>query len=233
VGIGVQKAGTSWWYELLVAHPSVSSRPEIHKERHFLSRFATASFGPEQVAAYHGWFPRRPGTLAGEWTPDYLDLPWVPALLTLAAPEARLIMMVRDPVERFRSGLAHERRQGRSETDALVADAVARGFYHRALAHWGALAGPDQLLVLQYERCVQDPAGQLAGTFRFLGIDDSFVPPDLRRSVGVTTNDKVDLADDARRRLIDAYRPDVEALAGQFPHLDLGLWPNFVSRPAS
>ena len=233
VGIGVQKAGTSWWYELLVAHPSVSSRPGIHKERHFLSRFGTASFGPEQVAAYHGWFPRRPGTLAGEWTPDYLDFPWVPALLTLAAPQARLIVMVRDPVERFRSGMAHERRQGRAVTDAVVADAVARGFYHRALTHWGALARPDRLLVLQYEQCAQDPAGQLARTYRFLGIDDAFVPPDLRRPVGVTTNDKAEMADDARQRLVDAYRSDVAALAEQFPHLDLGLWPNFVPRPVS
>jgi hypothetical protein len=218
VGIGVQKAGTSWWYELLVAHPSVSSRPGIHKERHFLSRFGTASFGPEQVAAYHGWFPRRPGTLAGEWTPDYLDFPWVPALLTLAAPQARLIVMVRDPVERFRSGMAHERRQGRAVTDAVVADALAR---------------PDRLLVLQYEQCAQDPAGQLARTYRFLGIDDAFVPPDLRRPVGVTTNDKAEMADDARQRLVDAYRSDVAALAEQFPHLDLGLWPNFVPRPVS
>ena len=92
---------------------------------------------------------------------------------------------------------------------------------------------PERLLVLQYERCAQDPAGQLARTFDFLGIDDTFVPPDLRREVGVTTNDKVDLADDARRRLIEAYPPDVEALAGQFPDLDLGLWPNFVPRPVS
>jgi hypothetical protein len=49
----------------------------------------------------------------------------------------------------------------------------------------------------------------------------------------VTTNDKIEMADDARQRLVDAYRPDVAALAEQFPHLDLGLWPNFVPRPVS
>jgi len=230
VGIGVQKAGTSWWYELLVAHPGVSARPEIHKERHFLSRFGTVPFGPTEIEAYHGWFPRRPGTLAGEWTPDYIDCPWVPPLLALAAPRARLLLMVRDPVERFRSGLVHERRHRASATDAATADAVARGFYHRALSTWCGHIEPERLLLLQYERCADDPAGELARCYRYLGLDDAFVPPDLRRPVGPTTEEKIDLAEDARRRLIDAYTPDVEALAVQFPQLDLGLWPNFSTR---
>jgi hypothetical protein len=230
VGIGVQKAGTSWWYELIVAHPGVSARLEIHKERHFLSRFGTLPFGPAEIEAYHAWFPRRPGTLAGEWTPDYIDLPWVPPLLALAAPEARLLLMVRDPVERFRSGLAHEGRHRGSNAGAGAADAVAKGFYHRSLSLWGEHIKPENLLLLQYERCTEDPGGELARCYRFLGLDDSFVPPDLRRPVGPTPGGKLDLADDARGRLIEAYTPDVEALAAQFPQLDLGLWPNFATR---
>ena len=233
MGIGVQKAGTSWWYELVADHPGVSARPGIHKERHFLSRFGTTPFGPAEIEAYHGWFPRRPGTLAGEWTPDYLEFPWVPALLAQAAPDARLLLMVRDPVERLRSGLAHQRRHRASVPEATMANAVARGFYHRALAQWWAHVEPDHLLVLQYERCTEDPAGQLARTYRFLGLDDAYEPPDLRRPVGPTTDGKADLAPDARRRLVEAYAPDVAALAAEFPELDLALWPNFAPHPVS
>jgi hypothetical protein len=231
VGIGVQKAGTTWWYRLLASHPDVSTRPGIHKERHFLSRFGTDSFGPAEIEAYHGWFPRRPGTLAGEWTPDYLDFPWVPPLLAVAAPEARLLLMVRDPVERFRSGLAHQRRHRGSITGATVVDAVTRGFYHRALTQWSAHIDPERLLVLQYERCTEDPASQLARCYRFLGLDDNFVPADLHRPVGPTTEGKVHIAADALRRLVEAYRPDVDALATQFAELDVALWPNFAPRP--
>jgi hypothetical protein len=231
VGIGVQKAGTTWWYELIAAHPDVSTHPGIHKERHFLSRFATQSFGPADIEDYHGWFPRRAGTLAGEWTPDYLDFPWVPPLLAQAAPHTRLLLMLRDPVERFRSGLAHHWRHRGSITGAIVADAVSRGFYHRALRHWADHMDRDRLLVLQYERCTEDPAGQLARSYRFLGLDDSFVPADLHRSVGPTTEGRIQVADDARRRLINAYAPDVGALAEQFTELDLSLWPNFAPRP--
>jgi hypothetical protein len=228
VGIGVQKAGTSWWYELIVSHPEVSYRADIHKERHFLSRFGTMSFGAAEIEAYHGWFPRRPGTLAGEWTPDYLDFPWVPPLLALAAPQARLLVMVRDPVERFRSGLAHQWRHQTSITTATVADAVARGFYHRALSSWSKHIDDGRLLLLQYERCTEDPVGQLARSYRFLGLDDDYVPPNLRRPVGPTTEGKIDIAADARRRLVEAYTPDVEALTAQFAELDTALWPNFA-----
>jgi hypothetical protein len=229
VGIGVQKAGTTWWYELLMAHPGVSGRPEIHKERHYLSRFATTAFGSDEVNTYHGWFPRQTGTLAGEWTPDYIYFPWVAPLLAMAAPEARLLLMLRDPVERFRSGLAHQLRHGASPTGATVAEAVTRGFYDAALGRWCGHFDADRVFVLQYERCAEDPAGELARSYRFLGLDDTFRPPHLDRPVGPTTDGGVHLDDDARRRLVTTYAPDVKALMARLPGLDLSLWPNFAS----
>jgi hypothetical protein len=229
VGIGVQKAGTTWWYELLMAHPQVSGRPEIHKERHFLSRFGTDSFGPADVATYHGWFPRRPGTLSGEWTPDYVYFPWVAPLLALAAPEARLLLMLRDPVERFRSGLAHQLRHRASPTGATTAEAVVRGFYDAALGRWYEHFPPERILVLQYEQCAEDPAGELARSYRFLGLDDSFRPPNLNRPVSATTDGRVRLDDEARRRLVDTYASDVTALMARLPQLDVSRWPNFAS----
>ena len=110
VGIGVQKAGTTWWYELLATHPGVSEAPDIHKERHFFDRFATLPFGPDDARDYAGWFPRArdPG---GEWTPDYLSLPWVPPLLARAAPDPTAGAGAR-PDRPARPGLAHQRRVG-------------------------------------------------------------------------------------------------------------------------
>ena len=78
VGIGVQKAGTTWWFDAICAHPDVFSRADIHKERHFFGRYAVRPFGPADCSLYHGWFPRPPDSLTGEWTPDYIHCPWVP-----------------------------------------------------------------------------------------------------------------------------------------------------------
>lgn len=225
VGIGAQKAGTTWWHRLVCTHPQVWAPPHLHKERHILSHYGARSFGPEDVATYHGWFPRPPGQVVGEWTPDYLHLPWVPALLARAAPSARLLVLVRDPVERFRSGLDHLRRDGGRTTPAAVAEAVDRGMYNRALERWQSHFPPERILVLQYERCVADPAGQLAHTFAFLGLDP-LVPPDLGRAVN-STDRPGGLDDEVQARLVELYRADVLALAASRPDVDLARWPHF------
>ena len=228
VGIGAQKSGTTWWYELIAAHPGVSSRADIHKERHYFTRYATRPFGPDDVAGYHRWFPRPPGRITGEWTPDYLHLAWVPALLAEAAPEARLLVLLRDPVERFRSGLDHHRRGGHRLSAQAYSDAVDRGFYDAALARWSGHFAADRVLVLQYEQCVADPRRQLERTYRFLGLDP-FTPAGIDRRVSAAPR-PTPVEPDVRRRLAEVYAPDVAALAGRLPDLDLGLWPNFSDR---
>ena len=226
VGIGVQKAGTTWWYEAICAHPDVFSRDDIHKERHFFGRYIARPFGPEECSLYHAWFPRPTSKLTGEWTPDYMHAPWVPALLAQAAPRTRLLVLLRDPVERFRSGLAHQRRDRGRLTVATYQDAVARGFYHDALRSWTAHFPREQILILQYERCQADPAGQLARTYRFLGLEP-FVMEGIGGRVNATAR-AVGLEQDVRRRLVDLYAPDVRALSKCVADLDLALWPNFA-----
>ena len=227
VGIGVQKAGTTWWYQLMVAHAGISSHPGVHKERHFFDRFGAAPMSDSDIEDYHGWFPRAAGSIAGEWTPDYFALPWVPGLLHRAAPETRLLLMLRDPVERFRSGLDHHQRMGTPRDGVTMADAVYRGFYHRALNQWLEHFPAEQILILQHERCVVDPGGQLHRTFSHLGLPDDLgviaAQPARPPSAG-----RGQLADEVTEYLVDLYSTDVAALIDQVPELDVTLWPNFA-----
>jgi hypothetical protein len=225
VGIGVQKGGTSWWYELIADHPDVWARSDLHKERQYLSHLADRPFGPAEVATYAAWFPRPAGTITGEWTPDYLAFPWVAPLLATAAPEAKLLVLLRDPVERFRSGLSFRLAQGAEPTEATVADAVRQGFYARWLRRYLDYFAAERVLVLQYEACAADPSRQLAATYDYLGLAPH-VPVDLHRPVNPSGR-KVELETDARRRLTELYAPDVEELARLVPDLDRNLWPNF------
>lgn len=226
VGIGAQKAATTWWFDLISTHPGVSAPGHLSKERHLLDRFAGQAFDAATREQYPQWFPRRPGTLAGEWTPDYVTFAWAPELLHRVAPDARLLMLVRDPIERFRSGLDHYRALQQPVDGMVLADAVARGFYARAIAPWREVFGPDRLLVLQYEQCVSDTAGQLARTFDHLGLTTYHVSPNevppRQRPVAHAPLDP-----DAIERLVALYRSDVEALRGLVPHLDMRLWPHF------
>ncbi len=233
VGIGAQKAGTSWWYELVVAHPAVHHQSGTHKERHFFARFAVEDFGRAEVEQYHRWFPRPAGAVTGEWTPDYLHQDWVPPLLAQAAPDARLLVIVRDPLERLVSGVAHEEITAASHLGSALTDAVQRGFYAAPLRNWARWFAPERILVLQYERCVADPSGQLARTFEFLGLDPPPSTPDLARRVSETTAARPKLGSDVRRRLVEIYAPDVAELAAAYPDLDLDLWPDFAGRERS
>jgi Sulfotransferase domain len=226
VGIGAQKAGTTWWYELLATHPGVDTRPRIHKERHFFDRFAALSFGPGDVKRYHGWFPRRPGTIAGEWTPDYMVFPWAPALLESAAPATKLLVMLRDPVERFFSGLAHELRMGATLVGPVIADAFERGLYYKGLSRWLEHFDRQQILVLQYERCIEDPDGQLAKTFSFLGLTRYWVA-ETERPPLPAARARREIETGVRQRLAEAYVDDVTALASSFGEVELAHWPSF------
>lgn len=225
VGIGTQKAGTTWWYEAISEHPDVYSRPDLHKERHYFDRFATKMFGPDESEAYRAWFPRPSGMLSGEWTPDYMNMPWVPQLMSRAAPNTKLLVILRDPVDRIASGLAHHRRATGAGTPVYYTDLVTRGFYHDALSWWHRCYPPEQILLLQYERCLLDPVGQLTRTYGFLGLDP-FVPETLEKRIN-PSSDVPKLDGEAQNRLVELYTPDVHALCRRFDEIDLGLWRNF------
>jgi hypothetical protein len=56
---------------------------------------------------------------------------WTPRLLARAAPDTRLLVLLRDPIERYRSALAAK--DARLVDAHLASDAFARGFYHAQL----------------------------------------------------------------------------------------------------
>jgi hypothetical protein len=212
----------------MLSHPDVSSRHDIHKERHFFDRFGSRTFGTSDISNYHGWFPRRPGTRAGEWTPDYFSCAWVPPILHRAAPDTRLLLLLRDPVDRFFSGLAHQKRAGLRCDGAEIADAFERGMYHRSLTRWQEHFSEDQILVLQLERCVADTDGQLARTFEFLGLSKYAVVSPEGASRPQQASARREYEEEVRARLVDLYAADVLALAAQLPDINLSLWPSFA-----
>ena len=228
VGVGAQKAGTSWWFVLLRQHPDVHVTEGNHKELHYFARFWDGSFNATHVARYHQFFPRPPGKLAGEWTPNYMAQFWTPPLLQRAAPAAKVLVMLRDPVERYRSALSHYTSRGRRVDQNLAAEAFARGLYADQLAGLQRHLHPDRLLVLQYERCVRDAESQLDRTYAFLGLRTGVRPDALQRPVNASRGVRTDLPEPVRRELRDAYAADVARLQALWPELDVSLWRHFA-----
>lgn len=229
VGVGVQKAGTTWWYALITAHPGIADVPHRHKEVHFFDRFWNSPWSADAAADYQRYFPRPGGTVCGEWTPRYLSDWWVPPLLNAAAPDARILVLLRDPVDRYVSGLAHDLSRNAPIHPLMAELAFQRGLYHRQLLRILEFFARDQVLVLQYERCKQDTEGELRRTFEFLGLGGGAPAIDSSRKVNATIVPKPVLDDNLRMSLVRAYASETQRLMGDFPDLDVSLWPSAVT----
>ena len=228
VGVGTARSGTTWWDSLVRAHPQVSRQAETPKEIHFFDGQWTEALADADVRRYQGFFARPPGHLSGEWTPGYMLDVWTPRLLRQAAPEARLLVLLRDPVERFRSGrtLAENRFTVGATARAAANAAFNRGIYADQLQRLWKAFPREQVLVLQYERCVADPAAELQRTYEFIGLE-SQIPAglDLGARVNESRGPKVSLSEWQHDQLVRRYAPENERLAAMLPReLDLSLW---------
>ena len=211
VVLGAQKAGTSSLFAQLVEHPRVLGG--VRKEIHYFDRRARsvswyrACFPTE---AHHRAVQRRVGapTITGEATPFYLLHPAAPERLAAVIPDARLIVVVRDPVQRAVSGYHHAARFGdehRPIEDALHPDAedplvdaaawfdredcparlrgyLARGRYAEQLERWYRRFPPEQLLVLESTDLASGGGAERA--LGFLGLDGPVPAGVADRNVG-------------------------------------------------
>jgi hypothetical protein len=233
VGVGAQRCGTSWWYRgTMRSHPRVVRIAKPGKELHYFDRFWAGEAPPDFVERYHALFPRPEGAITGEWTPRYMVDFWSMGLLREAAPDARLLIMLRDPVERLLSGIQRERmladEAGIPFELAHISEAVYRGLYYEHVRGVLELYPRDRVLILQFERCRSDPMGEMRRTQEFLGLEPlDEMPEKLRhhkRPPGIKPELPEARIDELRRR----FRDDVARLAGLCPEIDLGLWPNFA-----
>jgi sulfotransferase family protein len=233
VGVGVQRSGTNWWWRVVCDHPGIHATGA--KELHFFDRYFAREFSEDDVREYHRLFRRPSGYMIGEWTPRYMHDFWTPALLREAAPDARILVLLRDPLARYRSGFTYERdalkravrRRRRQYVAAMDAnDALSRSLYARPMATLLEHFDRSQVLVLQYERCVEDPARELRRTYEFLGLDGiDHVPASLRDRLGQKPPPVqfTDAVTEAARRV---FVRDIIELKAMVPEIDVDLWPS-------
>ena len=200
--IGAQRAGTTSFFSNLCEHPQVA-RP-IEKELHFFNYDYWRG-----VDWYRSFFPttaaQRLARLAGsdlvgaEATPYYLYHPAVPRRVAETIPDVKLVVLLRNPVNRayshyqkmrrmgfewlsFEKALAVEDKRLSGAEELLIADPryrnqhhrrhsyFARGIYVDQLARWHAYFPRNQFLVLMAEDFFTRPAEIYAQTLDFLGL---------------------------------------------------------------
>lgn len=234
VGVGAQRGGTTWWYRGAIRpHPQVANPEGPRKEIHFFDRFFAESAPPiaELAARYAELFPRQDGQITGEWTPRYMSDFWALRMIREIAPGARILIMLRDPVERWRSGIGRDvrkaEREGYAGSAAVSGDNLYRSMYFEQVKRALDLFGPDRVLVLQFEKALADTLGEMRRTHEFLEIEPlEELPKRLARDAPDHAK-KPDLDPLLRDELVERLRGDVDRLAALCPEIDVARWPNF------
>lgn len=175
--IGAMKCGTTSLHQYLRLHPEIGMSRQ--KELHFFSALQNWDRG---VDWYRSWFdPAK--NVRGETSPGYTNFPriaGVPERMHGLVPDARLIYMVRDPVDRTLSHYRHmiaERREERSIADVLADPGepyTRRSLYHYQLEQYLPWYDVGRILVVQQEALLSDRARTLAEIFTWLGVDPAF-----------------------------------------------------------
>ena len=182
IGIGAQRCGTTWLYECLAAHPQVfvSTPKELY--------FFTKNFA-RGLDWYEGHFDSGAAALArGEITPGYFYRPEALQRIATLAPDARLFVILRNPVDRALSAFDFFRAREYSGMDFRAAierdkSILGQGMYSVGLKRLRTLFPADQCLVLLYDDIVAAPATLVAQLYDFVGVDSGFRPDMLRRRV--------------------------------------------------
>jgi hypothetical protein len=190
--VGAAKAGTTSIYSHLSKHPDVFF-PSI-KEPHFFTQVCPAP-GQEYLieainnrSTYLRLYARAAGhTVIGDASPSYLWHPEVPKRIHSAAPESKVAMILRDPVERAYSHYLMDYREGAQSKpfyEALLADMnrpdkgwgvsylyYELGLYAEQVARYLETFGSQRVKVLMFDDFNHDPKAVLCEIADFLGID--------------------------------------------------------------
>lgn len=230
LGIGAQKAGTTWLYEMLSAHPQVHF--PLGKEVHHWSRPGAKA----EESYFAAWVGAPRHVRCGEITPSYSLLP-VETIRAIRSfnPDMRVIFVMRNPIERaWSSALMALDRAGmlfEEASDAWFEDhfrssgSIGRGDYESTLRRWRAVFPEEQILLLRFEEVGVFPSGLLDACARHLEVDVApfrALPKDVVcrqvfRGPGKAMRPSL-------RAVLDAlYRDRISALA-DYLGADLGAW---------
>lgn len=183
VGLGAQKCASTWLHHMLGAHPEVVV-PSVKEVNFFSDRF------DHGYQWYERQFPDDPSArAAGEVSPSYFHHPCAPARVRGYNPDMKILVTLREPIERAISNHRHEVRLGHVDGRDLSFEAglannpmyVEQSLYAKHIGHWLKFFDRDRLLVILVDDIRADPAGVARKLFRFVGVDDDFTPGNLSR----------------------------------------------------
>jgi hypothetical protein len=250
--IGAKRGGTTSIYNYLLEHPSIQplfpGRQHIKGPHYYDSEFTRGprwyrSHFPLEMADRHLARPGIVPAIAGEASPYYLFHPLAAERLARDFPDVRLVVLLRDPVERayshykerthhggeslsFEAALEAEPGRLRGEAERIVREPgyrsvehenhsyLAQGRYLDMLPRWFSVFPREQFHIVASEDFYADPGQIVNGVWSFLGL----APGRLRSRTRHNYLPAPDIRPETRQRLQEAlgdHNRELEQLLGR------------------
>lgn len=241
VGISSPKAGTSWWYSLILDHPQVQGNRLNEKELAYFYHFGLDEINQEAISTYRQAFAAPKGSISGEWSPSYLWFPLAIENLFRTVPETKILILVRNPIDRYlshlnQSSIISKRRFSDNEAMSYLMqtfwaypDSVQQSCLSAQLKKLLSYYDRNQVLLLQHEKCKQDTLGEISRTYSFLNIDDTYQPKEKDKPVNKINYMIENLNSKQRKRLAQYFMDEVDQIVRIYPEIDISLWPDFCT----
>jgi len=189
--IGVQKAGTTTLHNWLSQHPAIFGLNEL-KDFDFFSRYNDEKFIAAELGKYFKAANDNPIRLHS--CVNYIFYKDALTRIKSLCPDAKLIVVLRDPVARALSAYNYFRKMQRETRDlgsALVYSPRANvtytrencdltylehGYYFQQLSECFEIFPREQVLILDFDELKNKPEKVVHETFQFLGVSNDFTP---------------------------------------------------------
>jgi hypothetical protein len=189
--IGVQKAGTTTLDDWLAQHPQIFCYESL-KDVHLFARYANKEEIDKRLQQETAGYTSQPIVLQS--AVNYFFYPQLLQSIAQYAPQAKLIVILRNPLDRAVSSYSYFKkmlRETRPMEEAMIYPPkeatdfnkdnndftyIEHGLYAKQVKSCLQYFTKEQLLVLDYNDLVKNPAGLLKNMFTFLGVDADFMP---------------------------------------------------------
>ena len=236
--IGGQKCGTGSLYTYLLQHPNV--QPAISKEPSYFDRYYDRGLNWYKICFPFGFHKtyykkiKKQKFVTGEASVRYLDHPFTPKRLKKITPNAKFIILLRNPIDRaysqhtrvsgtgrdpltFEEAIEKEEERTKPEFKKMEENEMywsgdyfrfsylSRGIYVDKLERWFSVFPKEQFLIIQSEEFFKNTAETYKQVLEFLDLSDFKLPE--YKQIGKARYKQPKMNQNTRNELVEYFKP--------------------------
>jgi hypothetical protein len=238
--VGAQRCGTTYLYKILDEHPQICMAKPPNPEPKFF--FYDEEY--EKGLAYYEnkYFSHCNGEkIWGEKSTSYMEKEIVAKRIKKCYPESKIIIVLRDPVERALSNYFFSKKHGletrtleevfikeipppkiAKKTSVSPFDYLERGKYRKYIAPYFKYFDKKQLKILIFENFINN-IDEIKTLLSFLDVSPDFMPANINKKINESTKNNANIDQQITNKLTD-YFSDYNSQLENFLQIDLECW---------